>query len=194
MILLKVALLLLFTVPNGYADEILTRISARVAKVTITKGEFLQEKRLKYLTKPLITKGSFIYQQNRGVLWKTLTPLVSTLLINDSQILTEEGGQAIPPAFGGVFNILLSGELLNLAENFDMTGTDNGKSWQLKLVPKDELMKKIIAVIRVEGDQDIRVWELQETGGNLTRINFSQITHPDYLNKEQIADFERLSH
>jgi len=193
MILLKVALLLLFTVPNGYADEILTRISVRVAKVTITEGEFLQEKRLKYLTKPLITKGSFIYQQNRGVLWKTLTPLVSTLLINDSQILTEEGRQAIPPAFGGVFNILLSGELLNLEENFDITGTDNGKSWQLKLVPKDELMKKIIAFIRVEGDQDIRVWELQETGGNLTRINFSQITHPDYLNKEQLADFERLS-
>lgn len=191
--LIHIALVFFFSLSWVHADEMLTRISARVAKAAITEGEFIQEKRLKFLTKPLITNGSFIYQQNKGVLWKTQTPLASTLLINASQILSEEGEQAIPPAFGDMFNTLLSGDLLNLRENFDISGAEKGESWQLQLIPKDDMMKKLIAAIRLEGNQDIQLWELQETGGNLTRISFSKIAHPASLNKEQLAEFDRLS-
>jgi outer membrane lipoprotein-sorting protein len=191
---IKTVLLFLLTIHNAFADDILSRISAHIDKTKYTQGMFRQEKHLKFLTKPLLSDGTFTYDQSKGVIWKTQAPFASSLLINDSQMISGEGGQAIPPAFSRVFKTLLSGEFTRLSGDFGITGTDNGKSWQLKLVPKDELMKKIIAVIRVEGNQDIRVWELQETGGNLTRINFSHITHSDYLNKEQLADFERLSH
>jgi hypothetical protein len=191
--LIHIALVFLLSLSLVHADEILTRISARVAKAAITEGEFIQEKRLKFLTKPLITKGFFIYQQNKGVLWKTQTPLASTLLINNSQILSEEGEQAIPPAFGGMFNTLLSGDLLSLQEYFAISGAEQGESWQLQLIPKDDMMKKMIAAVRLEGNQDIKLWELLETGGNLTRISFSKIAHPASLNKEQLVEFDRIS-
>jgi len=39
----------------------------------------------------------------------------------------------------------------------------------------------------------LRRLELYEVNGNLTRIQFSEITHPDRLSNEQQAEFERLS-
>jgi len=63
----------------------------------------------------------------------------------------------------------------------------------LELKPKDELLQKIIISIMLSGDNELRLLEIQETGGNLTHIKFDQITHPTQLTSEQEADFDRLS-
>ncbi|NOU22775.1 MAG: outer membrane lipoprotein carrier protein LolA, partial [Methyloglobulus sp.] len=131
--------------------------------------------------------------QNKGVIWKTLTPIPSLLLINESKLLTGQGEQAVPAAFGNVFKALLGGELNRLAEGFDMTGTEQKTSWQLQLKPKDELLKKIISTILVSGDTELRLLEIQEVTGNQTQISFTQITHPDHLSSEQQSDFEQIS-
>lgn len=176
-----------------YADDVLTRITAQLKNTPTTQGDFLQEKQLKFLHKPLLSTGTFTYQQNKGVIWKTLTPIPSLLLINESKLLTGQGEQAVPAAFGNVFKALLGGELNRLAEGFDMTGTEQKTSWQLQLKPKDELLKKIISTILVSGDTELRLLEIQEVTGNQTQISFTQITHPDHLSSEQQSDFEQIS-
>ena len=60
-------------------------------------------------------------------------------------------------------------------------------------IPKDELLKKIISSILLSGDNELRLLEIRETGGNITHIKFDQITHPASLTPEQEADFEHLS-
>lgn len=165
----------------------------RLVKTSITQGMFQQEKHLKFLRKPLISTGTFTYHQSKGVIWKTLTPIPSLLLVNESRLLTGQGEQAVPAAFGNVFKAMLGGELERLIEGFTITGEEQQTSWRLQLKPKDELLQQIISTIVLAGDTELRGLEIQETGGNLTRIRFEQITHPNDLSLEQQADFERLS-
>ena len=45
----------------------------------------------------------------------------------------------------------------------------------------------------LSGDNELRLLEIQETGGNISQIKFDKITHPTQLTPEQEADFEHLS-
>ncbi|SJM91584.1 Outer membrane lipoprotein carrier protein LolA [Crenothrix polyspora] len=190
---LRALLLFVLSFGQSYADDVLASIAARLVKTPMTQGQFQQEKRLKILRKPLLSTGTFTYHQSKGVIWKTLTPVSSLLLVNDSHLITAQGEQAVPPAFGSVFKALLGGELNRLTEGFSITGKDQKTAWQLQLIPKDALLKKVISTIQLTGDTELRQLELQEVNGNLTQISFTQISHPDHLSSEQQADFERLS-
>lgn len=192
-IILKALLLFLLSLNLSHANDVLTQITGHLVKTPITQGNFQQEKRLKILRKPLLSTGAFTYHQSQGVIWKTLTPIPSLLLVNESRLLTAQNEQAVPAAFGKVFKALLGGELNRLAEGFSITGEDRKSSWQLQLTPKDELLKKIISTILLTGDTELRLLEIQEVTGNLTRISFDKIIHPNHLSPEQQADFERLS-
>jgi len=192
-ILIRIVFLFLLSVNYCHADSTVTKIRTLLVLTPITQGLFQQEKHLKFLRKPLISTGTFTYDQNKGVIWKTITPIPSILLVNDAHLLTGEGEQALPPAFGRVFKALLGGEINRLSEGFAITGKDQKSSWQLLLTPKDELLKKVISIVVLTGDSDLRRLELYEVNGNLTRIQFSEITHPDRLSNEQQAEFERLS-
>lgn len=194
MILLKALLLYLLVFGQGIAGEaVLTEIAARLAKTPIAQGDFHQQKHLKVLHKPLISTGTFTYDQNKGVIWKTLTPVASLLLVNESKLLTGQGEQAVPAAFGKVFKAMLGANISALTEGFSVNATDQKSSWQLELTPKDDMLKKIISIMVLSGDTELRALEIREAGGNVTRITFDNITHPAQLTGEQEADFERLS-
>jgi len=190
---IKILLLFLLSFNHSYADDVLAQITTHLVKTEITQGDFLQEKHLKILRKPLQSTGTFTYHQSKGVIWKTLTPIVSLLLVNDTHLLTTQGEQAVPAAFGKVFKAMLGGDLKQLSDGFSITGSDKKTAWQLELKPKDELLKKMISIIVLAGDNELRSLEIQETGGNSTHIKFTQITHPAQLTRTQEADFEHLS-
>ena len=191
--LIKSLLLFLLLLNQCYAIDILEIIAVRLVKTPITQGEFRQEKHLKFLSKPLLSSGTFTYHQSKGVIWKTLSPVTSTLLVNDVKLSVGQGEQAIPPAFGRVFKALLGGELKRLGETFDITGKDQASGWQVHMTPKDEMLKKIIRSIRLTGDSELRLLMLEEVNGNSTRIQFAEISHPDQLSLTQQSDFERVS-
>lgn len=191
--LIKSILLFLVLFNQSYAEDILYRIAARLEQALITQGEFQQEKNFKFLSKPLLSTGTFTYHKSQGVIWKTLSPLSSTLLVNDTQLSSEQGERVLPPAFGRVFKALLGGELKRLDEAFIVTGKDLASGWQVQLTPKDDLLKKIISAIMLTGDSELRLLELQEVNGNATRIQFAKISHPKQLSAAQQSDFESLS-
>jgi len=190
---LKVLFLFFLLSGQSYAGDVLAEITARLAKTEITQGDFQQEKQLKILRKPLQSKGTFTYHQSKGVIWKTLSPVASLLLVNDTRLLTGQGEQAVPAALSKVFKAMLGGDLNQLSDGFSITGAAQEASWRLALTPKDELLKKIIGSMVLSGDNELRLLEIQEAGGNMTRITFSQITHPTQLTRQQEADFEHIS-
>ena len=175
------------------ADELVDSISKRLSNTEIIYGEFQQEKHLKILRKPLLATGIFTYHPNKGVIWKTLTPAPSLLMLNNTRLLTNQGEQAIPAAFARVFQALLGGNLHALINDFTMTGTSQQTAWQLTLIPKDALLQKIIRSLVLSGDKDVQTLEIDEVVGNRTHIALSHITHPAQLLPEQEVDFERLS-
>ncbi len=121
---LKTLLLFFLLSGQSHADDVLAKITSRLAKAEITQGDFHQEKQLKILRKPLISSGTFTYHQSKGVIWKTLTPVPSLLLVNDTHLFTGQGEQTVPSAFGKVFKAMLGGDLNQLNEGFIITGED----------------------------------------------------------------------
>jgi len=190
---LRILLFFMLLSGQSHAADVLTQITARLVKTPITQGHFRQEKHLKILRKPLISTGAFTYHQSKGVIWKTLTPVISVLLVNRSRLLTAQGEQAVPAAFGEIFNALLGGDLKRLSEGFVISVADQQPVWRIELTPKDQLLKKIINSMVLSGDNELRSLDIHEAGGNVARIELSQISHPDQLSPEQEADFERLS-
>jgi hypothetical protein len=186
--------LLLIPVRAGLAADLLADVGARLVKTEITEGRFRQEKNIKVLKKPLISTGTFIYHRSRGVIWQTLMPVSSVLLVNQTRLLTAQGEQALPPAFGRVFTAMFGGDLQAMKEGFDISGmNDKGGAWKLQLKPKDALLQKIITDMQLMGSKELQQIDIREANGNFTRITFEQITHPETLTPAQEADFERLS-
>lgn len=190
---LLAVLLLLMPWRTGLAADPLADIGARLVKTEITEGRFRQEKKIKVLKKPLISTGVFIYHQSRGVIWQTLAPVPSVLLINRARLLTAQGEQALPPAFGRVFAAMFGGDLQAMTEDFDIFGSIDKTAWKLQLKPKDPMLQKIIADMQLTGEKELRRFEITEANGNFSRITFEKIAHPETLTPAQEADFDRLS-
>jgi hypothetical protein len=189
------AILFLLWMPfkASLAADTLAEIGARLVKTEITEGRFRQEKKIKVLKKPLISTGTFIYHRSRGVIWQTLAPVPSMLLVNQSRLMTAQGEQALPPAFGRVFTAMFGGDLKAMQDGFEIAGTNGESEWQLQLKPKDPFLQKIIFEMRLAGERELRQIDIREANGNSTRIDFDQISHPEALTPAQEADFERLS-
>jgi len=66
---------------------------------------------------------------------------------------------------------------------------EHGVIWGMLILLRSYLNISILLV----GDTEPRLLDLQEFNGNLMRISFTQITHPERLTREQQSDFERLS-
>ncbi|MEC4748663.1 outer membrane lipoprotein carrier protein LolA [Methylomicrobium sp. Wu6] len=186
-------ILLLLPLQASQAADLLVDISARLVKNEITEGRFRQEKNIKILKKPLISTGTFTYHRKQGVIWQTLSPVPSVLLVNQTRLLTTQGEQNLPPAFGRVFTAMFGGDLQLMNEGFAIAGANGQGAWQLQLQPKDPLMQKIITGMQLTGDKELKQLDIREANGNFTRITFEQITHPETLTPAQVVDFERLS-
>jgi Outer membrane lipoprotein carrier protein LolA len=192
-IYLKALVLFLLTASVGMADELLDQIQARLTRAAITRGAFEQTKQLKVLRKPLVSNGTFIYDKSRGIAWKTLSPVPSLLLISDTRLWTAQGEQPVPAAFGKVFQAMLGADLAQLAAAFEITGAARKTSWQVSLVPRDEMLKKVISRMQLSGDHELRLLEIFETNGNSSTLRFQNISHPDRLAVGEEADFAHLS-
>lgn len=193
MMIVRLILILILSIQRVSADDNLSEIQQQLTKAEIVFGQFEQQKQLKFLQKPLITKGNFIYQNQRGLLWKTTSPLTSSLLITPKQIYSQQGTQAIPDSFGRLLPALLSADWQQLATDFEIKATQDGQNWQLLLLPKAALLAKAISQILLKGSQTLNSLEITETSGNSSLIRFAEISHPAQLSAEQISEFESLS-
>lgn len=187
------SLLLLLLSGLVQAEESLALIQSRLTQTEIVQGRFSQEKQLKFLSKPLLSQGEFVFWQNRGVLWQTLSPIASTVLINNTRLLSSQGEQAIPVSFGQLLPALLGGDWPRLQSDFHVSATIQAQGWQLELVPKDPLLAKIIARLLISGDSELRQLDIHEVSGNSSILRFDDIRHPAQLLPAHISEFERLS-
>ena len=118
---------------------------------------------------------------------------MSSLLINDSRLISEHDTQAVPTIFAKTFKAILGGDFAALTDSFNISISDKSTGWQMLLTPKDEFLKKIITSISLSGDSDLTSLIIREASGNNSQIIFSNITHPNELTFEQQTNFARLS-
>ncbi|SSY80585.1 LolA family protein [Alysiella crassa] len=144
------------------------------------QGQFVQQRYLKSLPKPLQTTGQFALQKQIGLFWHVQKPLDVQLRVRPNGIAqwdkktwrnSSQSGQA---AQVKLFMAVLGGNTQELSKQFDLDVSGSLKQWTLTLRPKTTIMKQVFQNITIQGDQVVRQVELREKQGDRTVMKFTQ--------------------
>ena len=176
------------------------QIQAVLARPDVMCGHFDQSKQLVGIKKPLASNGRFCVVVGKGVLWRTLQPFPATMRLTRDEIVQMQGDRVamrldakqepVVKMINGVLFSLLSGDLSQLDQLFELDGSIQGKQWKVALTARAPALAKAIGAIKLEGSDYVKKVTIDEAGGDHTDILFSDIrSGPQALNAEDGAAF-----
>jgi hypothetical protein len=179
----------------------LREVSRRLAPEPVVRGAFEQRKTIKGFRNPLVSSGDFVVARQRGVIWRTLAPFPSSLVITRDRLLARQGDGAVArrlsaseePAVRGISETLfgvMAADLSVLVQRFDISGDSGRDGWRLALQPRDAGLARWIQRVELEGDRFLQAVRMQEAGGDLTAIKLSRHGAGATLAAEEELQFE----
>ena len=185
------AALLAFS-PLAHAFD-LQQLSEQLAKPHVIHGDFIQEKHLRALPKPLTSTGTFVLAKDHGLLWQLNTPLKQDYRITALGIARRNGSewQMLPGKSAGaeqnrLFLAVLQGDSSGLARDFELRLQGQPTQWTLTLTPRSLLLKQVFTQINIDGGELVQRIELQETQGDSTVLKLqNSLSHLPLSDAEQ---------
>jgi len=196
-------LLLVVAGPALAAPADVDLVKQRVAKVSVLRGEFSQDKQVAGFRNPLRSQGRFVLAQDRGVIWTTLRPFPSEVVVTRDRILSRQsdGSSRVEldgrqqPAMRSVNAImfaLMSGDAQALSAQFAVKVEalpENG--WRMQLTPRSPMLAKVFSALSLSGDRYVREVQITEANQDVTRIHFSAMSEtPAQLSADEGRRFE----
>lgn len=187
-----VAALLLGLSPLAHAFD-LQQLSDQLARPQVIHGNFIQEKHLRALPKPLTSTGTFVLAKDHGLLWQLNSPLKQDYRITALGIARRNGSewQMLPGKSAGaeqnrLFIAVLQGDSSGLARDFELRLQGQPTQWTLTLTPRSLLLKQVFTQINIDGGELVQRIELQETQGDSTVLKLqNSISHLPLSDAEQ---------
>lgn len=177
-------------------------IAAGMARPGVLRGEFTQEKRIAGFRNALRSQGRFLVARKHGVVWTTLKPFPSEVVVTADRIFSRQrdGSRQVQldarqqPALRSVNAVmfaLVSGDVQALRSQFEVTATRQAQGWRLGLTPRSATLAKAFRSLSLRGDRYVREVEIVEANGDSTRIHFSGMSEtPAVLNADEARHFE----
>jgi len=195
--------LLVSTAPVLYAaDPAVDAITHAVARPEVLRGQFSQEKQVSGFRNPLRSQGQFVVARQHGVIWTTLKPFPSEVVVTADRILSRQrdGSTRVEldarqqPAMRSVNAImfaLMSGDVQALSSQFNVAATHEGQGWRLRLTPKSAMLAKAFESLTLQGDRYVRQVEIVEANQDRTQIKFSALSEaPATLDADEARRLE----
>ena len=171
----------------------------RLAEHPFIRGNFEQEKILGRLERSLKSSGNFIIAAEQGMVWDTVNPFPSTLVLGrDFLMQSRPGGQKnVLSAKGNetflrladVISAIFLGNANGLVHNFKVYYFGSSASWELGLVPLDRAINSFAQRIIMKGSEVIRYIEITEQNGDSIKYIMSNHSFPAELNTSEQALF-----
>ncbi len=196
--------LLLAAVPRVQAaDPAVDAITQAVARPDVLRGQFSQEKQVSGFKNPLRSQGRFVVARQHGVIWTTLKPFPSEVVVTADRILSRQrdGSTRVEldarqqPAMRSVNAImfaLMSGDAQALSAQFVVKVEalpDNG--WRMQLTPRSAMLAKVFSALSLSGDRYVREVQITEANQDVTRIHFAGLSEtPAQLSADEGRRFE----
>ncbi len=199
---LGVLILLSVFAPVALAADV-NLVKQRVATVSVLRGDFTQEKQVTGFKNPLRSQGRFVLAQEHGVIWTTLKPFPSEVVVTRDRILSRQSDGSTrveldakqQPAMRSVNAImfaLMSGDAQALSAQFTVKVEalpNNG--WKMQLSPRSAMLGKVFTGLKLSGDRYVREVEITEANQDVTRIHFAGMSEtPAALSAEEGGRFE----
>lgn len=167
----------------GWADS-WEQIRATAGTITSVQAEFVQEKHLPILAKPLVSEGAFYYQSPRSLRWEYRRPVQSIMNVHDGRVrrFVSTGSNGFHEETGGgieAMQVVVEEITHWLAGRFDEnpmfeSRLEPGK--RIVLVPKNEAFQKVIQRIVLNmGEQPgvMRSVVIYESENAFTKLTFN---------------------
>lgn len=196
-------LVMLAVVAPALAATDVEAVKQRVAKVDVLRGEFTQEKQVAGFKNPLRSQGRFVLAQDHGVIWTTLKPFPSEVVVTRDRILSRQsdGSSRVEldgrqqPAMRSVNAImfaLMSGDAQALSAQFTVkVEALPGNAWKMQLTPRSAMLGKVFAQLTLSGDRYVREVQINEANQDVTRIHFAGMSDtPATLSTDEGRRFE----
>ena len=174
-------------------------VSVNLAERPLIKGNFTQEKYLNRFNRSLMSSGNFIIATEQGMVWETLQPFPSTMVMGSDFILQSrpDGRMSVLSAQGNetftqmanVLSSVFSGQSHRLLENFEVYFSGNVSDWNMGLLPLDSALTSFITRITMNGDSAIRSIRIFEPNGDIITYTLSNHSFPARLNDHEEAFF-----
>jgi hypothetical protein len=200
--MLCVLVMLAMAAPAFAATDV-EAVKQRVAKVDVLRGEFTQEKQVAGFKNPLRSQGRFVLAQDHGVVWTTLKPFPSEVVVTRDRILSRQsdGSSRVEldgrqqPAMRSVNAImfaLMSGDAQALSAQFTVkVEVLPGNAWKMQLTPRSAMLGKVFAQLTLSGDRYVREVQINEANQDVTRIHFAGMSDtPAALSADEGRKFE----
>ena len=186
---------LMFLCSSAQAFD-LQQLSTQLARPQVIHGDFIQEKHLRALPKPLISTGTFVLAKDHGLLWQLKTPLQQDYRITAQGIARRNASewQMLPGKSAGaeqnrLFLAVLQGDSSGLQRDFELQLQGEASHWQLTLTPRSVLLKQIFTRINIDGGELVQRIELQETQGDSTLLKMQNSVSNLPLSDAEQHDF-----
>lgn len=199
---LCVLVMLAGAAPAWAANDV-EAVKQRVAKVAVLRGDFTQEKQVAGFKNPLRSQGRFVLAQDHGVIWTTLKPFPSEVVVTRDRILSRQsdGSSRVEldgrqqPAMRSVNAImfaLMSGDAQALSAQFTVkVEVLPGNAWRMQLTPRSAMLGKVFAQLTLSGDRYVREVQINEANQDVTRIHFAGMSDtPATLSADEGGRFE----
>ena len=186
---------LMFLCSSAQAFD-LQQLSTQLARPQVIHGDFIQEKHLRALPKPLISTGTFVLAKDHGLLWQLKTPLQQDYRITAQGIARRNASewQMLPGKSAGaeqnrLFLAVLQGDSSGLQRDFELQLQGEASHWQLTLTPRSVLLKQIFTRINIDGGELVQRIELHETQGDSTLLKLQNSVSNQPLSDAEQHDF-----
>lgn len=158
-------------------NNLLSELSNKAKNIERLSGVFTQQRKITVLPLPLISTGEFSYHHQTGMVWNTLEPIQSKILITHLGIQTENdelttqtaGSVQLAKMLLGQF----SGDLTSLSEQFDIQVNGDVTQWHLHLTPKNEIVATQISTIDIRGRKTTEAVAIADANGDHTDLIFT---------------------
>ena len=166
----------------GWADS-WEALRTSAAAVTSVQADFVQEKHLPILAKPLVSKGVFYYQTPGALRWEYRSPVQSIMVMHAGRIrrfVAGPSGWAVESGAGREAMQLVMAEISQwLAGRFDANPMFDARlapGRRILLIPKEEGLRQVIQRIELHlADRPgvMQRVEIYESEQAFTRMTFS---------------------
>jgi outer membrane lipoprotein carrier protein len=179
------ALLCILLTEGVWAADDLEALRKSSHNINMLSAEFIQEKHLRIMAKPIVSRGRFYYKSPRFIRWEYLAPVKHVMLMNKNgaSVYIWSEGNWVPDKTQGAARTLVLDEInrwitgrFNESTAFSHTYKPGPPPFVI-LKPKEELKRFIEQItVRFPNASSLadRV-EITEDRGNRTDINFRHV-------------------
>lgn len=152
------------------------------------KADFIQEKSLVDLGRPIVAKGRLVYSAQEGVIWNLREPIQHVLVLPTRG--ASAGNRALAES-AAIVGSIVAGNPDALARHFAISATPDDAGWDVRLKPGSQALSKVFSEItlRIESKAVTKVVMREIRGDSVTiKVLNPMVDQP--LSPEELAAFK----